>query len=136
MPTDARNEKSVRQIGVREDETDQRFCEYRPRWNRCARRSHRCTAKWHDFFGRSGCHGSRTTATRPSTRHSGECWWVFVWIDFCFLHWVLPHTHAYRVVLVPHLGSATRNTRVNMAIVSAQNVINGIEGKPMIYAVY
>lgn len=39
-------------------------------------------------------------------------------------------------VLVPHLGSATKDTRDNMAIVSAQNVINGIEGKPMIYAVY
>lgn len=42
----------------------------------------------------------------------------------------------YYVVVVPHLGSATIKTRDDMAILSAQNVINGIEGKPLIYSAY
>lgn len=40
------------------------------------------------------------------------------------------------IVLIPHLGSATFKTRENMAIVAVQNVLNGLEGKPLIYSAY
>lgn len=36
------------------------------------------------------------------------------------------------LVLTPHLGSAAKHTRDNMSLISAQNLINGIEGSPMI----
>ncbi|XP_066587894.1 glyoxylate reductase/hydroxypyruvate reductase-like [Prorops nasuta] len=36
-------------------------------------------------------------------------------------------------VVIPHLGSATIKTRMDMSIIAAQNVINGLEGKPLIY---
>ncbi|KAH0564420.1 glyoxylate reductase/hydroxypyruvate reductase-like [Cotesia glomerata] len=35
--------------------------------------------------------------------------------------------------IVPHIGSATVRTRNNMAIVAAQNLINALEGKPLVY---
>lgn len=38
------------------------------------------------------------------------------------------------LVLTPHLGSAATKTRDNMSLLSAQNLINGIEGKPMVYS--
>lgn len=43
---------------------------------------------------------------------------------------------ALHIVLIPHLGSATNKTRDDMAILAAQNVLNGIEGKPLIYSAY
>jgi len=36
------------------------------------------------------------------------------------------------VVLVPHLGSATYETRSEMAVIAAQNVLRGIAGQPML----
>lgn len=36
-------------------------------------------------------------------------------------------------VLAPHLGSATYRTRDKMAVAAAQNLINALEGKQMIY---
>ncbi|XP_055309700.1 glyoxylate reductase/hydroxypyruvate reductase-like [Sitodiplosis mosellana] len=39
-------------------------------------------------------------------------------------------------VLIPHLASATKKTRDEMAILAAQNILNGIEGKPLIYSAY
>lgn len=36
-------------------------------------------------------------------------------------------------VIVPHLGSATLKTRTNMSIAAAQNILNGLEGKPLVY---
>jgi len=36
------------------------------------------------------------------------------------------------VVLVPHLGSATNETRDNMAVIAAHNVLRGIAGEPML----
>ncbi|XP_015599182.1 glyoxylate reductase/hydroxypyruvate reductase [Cephus cinctus] len=36
-------------------------------------------------------------------------------------------------VVIPHLGSATVKTRNDMAIVAAQNILNGLEGKPLVY---
>jgi len=39
-------------------------------------------------------------------------------------------------VLTPHIGSAAIKTRDNMSLISAQNLINGMEGKPMIYTAY
>lgn len=36
------------------------------------------------------------------------------------------------VVIIPHLGSATNKTRDDMAILAAQNILNALEGKPMI----
>lgn len=37
------------------------------------------------------------------------------------------------VVLTPHIGSATINTRNDMSITAAQNILNGLEGKPLVY---
>ncbi|KJE48750.1 MULTISPECIES: D-glycerate dehydrogenase [Acidiplasma] len=39
------------------------------------------------------------------------------------------------VVLTPHIGSATDNTRKKMAEVAVSNLINGLSGKPLIYAI-
>lgn len=36
-------------------------------------------------------------------------------------------------VIIPHLGSATVKTRNNMGIVAAQNILNGLDGKPLVY---
>lgn len=36
-------------------------------------------------------------------------------------------------VIIPHLGSATVQTRNDMATTAAQNIINGLEGKPLVY---
>ncbi|XP_076235083.1 glyoxylate reductase/hydroxypyruvate reductase [Calliopsis andreniformis] len=36
-------------------------------------------------------------------------------------------------VIIPHLGSATVKTRSNMSITAAQNILNGLEGKPLVY---
>ncbi|XP_012227774.1 glyoxylate reductase/hydroxypyruvate reductase-like [Linepithema humile] len=36
-------------------------------------------------------------------------------------------------VIVPHLGSATIKTRNDMSITAALNILNGLEGKPLIY---
>lgn len=35
--------------------------------------------------------------------------------------------------ILPHLGSATVKTRNDMATVAAQNIINGLDGKPLVY---
>lgn len=61
---------------------------------------------------------------------------MFFWNSTaCFLL-IFQLFFGYYVVVVPHLGSATIKTRDDMAIISAQNVINGIEGKPLIYSAY
>ncbi|MEM0133182.1 D-glycerate dehydrogenase [Acidiplasma sp.] len=39
------------------------------------------------------------------------------------------------VVLTPHIGSATDNTRKKMAEVAVSNLINGLSGKPLIYEI-
>ncbi|KAK9300763.1 hypothetical protein QLX08_006630 [Tetragonisca angustula] len=36
-------------------------------------------------------------------------------------------------VVIPHLGSATVKTRNDMSFTAAQNILNGLEGKPLIY---
>ncbi|XP_036141314.1 glyoxylate reductase/hydroxypyruvate reductase [Monomorium pharaonis] len=38
------------------------------------------------------------------------------------------------VEIVPHLGSATIKTRNDMSLTTAQNIINGLEGRPLVYA--
>ncbi|XP_033228469.1 glyoxylate reductase/hydroxypyruvate reductase-like isoform X2 [Belonocnema kinseyi] len=45
-------------------------------------------------------------------------------------HELLKLTNA---VILPHLGSATVKTREDMAMIAAQNIINGLEGKPLPY---
>lgn len=35
--------------------------------------------------------------------------------------------------IVPHQGSATVKTRNSMSTIAAQNLLNALEGKPMIY---
>ncbi|XP_029163815.1 glyoxylate reductase/hydroxypyruvate reductase-like [Nylanderia fulva] len=35
--------------------------------------------------------------------------------------------------IIPHLGSATIKTRNDMSRVAAQNILNGLEGKPLVY---
>ncbi len=39
------------------------------------------------------------------------------------------------VVLAPHIGSSTVETREKMAHITLQNLILGLEGKKMIYSV-
>ncbi|XP_026669316.1 glyoxylate reductase/hydroxypyruvate reductase-like, partial [Ceratina calcarata] len=36
-------------------------------------------------------------------------------------------------VIIPHLGSATLRTRSDMSLTAAQNILNGLEGKPLVY---
>ena len=36
-------------------------------------------------------------------------------------------------VIIPHLGSATVKTRRDMSTTAAQNILNGLEGKPLVY---
>lgn len=36
-------------------------------------------------------------------------------------------------VIIPHLGSATTKTRNDMSIIAAQNILNGLDGKPLVY---
>ncbi|XP_011643893.1 glyoxylate reductase/hydroxypyruvate reductase-like [Pogonomyrmex barbatus] len=38
------------------------------------------------------------------------------------------------VEIVPHLGSATIKTRNDMSLIAAQNIINGLQGKPLVYS--
>lgn len=40
------------------------------------------------------------------------------------------------LVVIPHLGSATIKTRDDMAILAVQNILNGLEGKPLVRAAY
>lgn len=35
--------------------------------------------------------------------------------------------------IIPHLGSATIKTRNDMSTIAAQNILNGLEGKPLVY---
>lgn len=48
----------------------------------------------------------------------------------------LPHTHElYRLpnaTVVPHIGSATRTARNNIALLAVDNLIAGLQGKPLI----
>jgi glyoxylate reductase len=37
--------------------------------------------------------------------------------------------HLDNVVLLPHIGSASRETRLKMALTAARNLIQGIQGK-------
>ena len=38
---------------------------------------------------------------------------------------------AFRCIVVPHIGSATTETRLGMATLAANNLINGLTGKDM-----
>lgn len=42
-----------------------------------------------------------------------------------------PLLHLDNVVITPHLGSATQQTRQRMAEVSVQNLLDGLQGKPL-----
>lgn len=35
------------------------------------------------------------------------------------------------LVVIPHLGTATLQTTTEMALLAAQNILNGLEGKPL-----
>jgi len=35
--------------------------------------------------------------------------------------------------VLPHIGSATVKTRNNMSLTAARNILNALEGKPLIY---
>ena len=47
----------------------------------------------------------------------------------------LPHTHPlYKLpnaIILPHIGSATRSARNNIALLAVENLIAGLEGKPL-----
>lgn len=51
----------------------------------------------------------------------------------------LPHTHElYRLpnaIIVPHIGSATRTARNNIALLAVENLIAGLQGQPLPKAV-
>ncbi|OAD54394.1 Glyoxylate reductase/hydroxypyruvate reductase [Eufriesea mexicana] len=36
-------------------------------------------------------------------------------------------------VIIPHMGSATVKTRIDMSLTAAQNILNGLENKPLVY---
>ncbi|XP_043803991.1 glyoxylate reductase/hydroxypyruvate reductase-like isoform X1 [Apis laboriosa] len=36
-------------------------------------------------------------------------------------------------IIVPHMGSATVKTRIDMSLTAAQNILNGLEDKPLVY---
>ncbi|XP_054083894.1 glyoxylate reductase/hydroxypyruvate reductase-like isoform X2 [Zeugodacus cucurbitae] len=40
------------------------------------------------------------------------------------------------VVLMPHVGSATKRTRTDMAIIAAHNILRGLAGEPMLSPAY
>ena len=40
-----------------------------------------------------------------------------------------------KIVLAPHIGSSTKETRIKMAELTVKNLINGINGKKPIYSV-
>jgi len=39
------------------------------------------------------------------------------------------------VVVLPHIGSATLETRINMAMITAQNILHGLRGEPLLHCV-
>ncbi|TDF99488.1 2-hydroxyacid dehydrogenase [Paenibacillus piri] len=39
------------------------------------------------------------------------------------------------VVVLPHIGSATLETRFNMAKITAQNILQGLKGEPLLYCI-
>jgi len=51
----------------------------------------------------------------------------------------LPHTHELyglpNAIIVPHIGSATRRARNNIALLAVENLIAGLEGSPLPHAV-
>jgi glyoxylate reductase len=44
-------------------------------------------------------------------------------------------TKMQNIVLAPHIGSSTEETRAKMAQVTVRNLIRGLEGKKMVYSV-
>jgi len=52
----------------------------------------------------------------------------------------LPHTHELyqlpNVIIIPHIGSATRSARNEMALLAVDNLIAGLQGEPLPKAVY
>jgi len=52
----------------------------------------------------------------------------------------LPHTHELyqlpNVIVIPHIGSATRSARNEMALLAVDNLIAGLQGEPLPKAVY
>jgi glyoxylate reductase len=51
----------------------------------------------------------------------------------------LPSNHKLltlnNVIITPHIGSASQNTRSQMAIIAAQNLLAGLQGKPLTHCV-
>jgi glyoxylate reductase len=51
----------------------------------------------------------------------------------------LPHTHELyglpNAIIVPHIGSATRRARNNIALLAVENLIAGLEGSPLPHSV-
>lgn len=39
-------------------------------------------------------------------------------------------------VVIPHIGSATKRTRAEMATIAAHNVLRGLVGEPMLSPAY
>jgi phosphoglycerate dehydrogenase-like enzyme len=42
-----------------------------------------------------------------------------------------PLLSLHNVIIVPHIGSATRETRARMALMAADNLIAGVSGQPL-----
>ena len=51
----------------------------------------------------------------------------------------LPRDHPLlmldNVIIAPHLGSATEQTRQKMAEISVENLLRGLAGQPLVHAV-
>ncbi len=38
-------------------------------------------------------------------------------------------------VITPHISSAENNTRIMMAVITAQNIVNGLNKKPLVHQI-
>lgn len=161
LPVERWNASHVRKSGLRQNEEDQcirkccpwRWVEFRelnstkepftinfrmfhrsccPRWFDWS------IANWADFLRWIGCYVTRAITSRPSTHKIAQLWWVL----FFLLPWpscLCANNQLFSSnfsVLIPHLGSATWKTRNDMAALAAQNILNGLAGKPLVYSAF
>lgn len=67
-------------------------------------------------------------------KNCGSQSFVYFFIDHTTIKSVLIKNYFFFsiiLVLIPHIGSATLQTRTIMATMTAQNIVNALEGKPM-----
>lgn len=63
--------------------------------------------------------------------------WALTMLPISSLHSTHVYVYfAHRIVLVPHLGSATLRTESDMALLAAENVLRALNGQEMRAPVY